>query len=629
MALSIPPRKAQRKSSPPAGAPPSSLPVPKEVEVAIRQRVAKEQLAFETGLRLCGPEVSEEDLRLAAPFLHATHYDDVLEERTNDLFCAYPCCSARLVPFQPRQRVTVSRADRRIYRTDTLRRFCSNECSARSAAYARSLSREPVSQRDTVDAQLRPRDPAALAASEASDRLRRHPVGSVVERSPSSAVAEDGAGAGGRSGAAAALGSGTDAAQLAALARAVDGHVPRSSANSAGPQGCEPAPPGRAMHGRARDRVDGGHGDGSTDEGHGRSEGALHPSAGASALPADGLDLATPIQPAPALGRVDLSPFALTWTYLSAAATQDTSLWLQGQAGAGEVAIRAAAAGSPSGGPGAATARGGAGGGSPSGDGLGWSGVTAGTSTCEEELEAMLEHALQLKAELSAAEPPPLASRGRPARVAGEPVVREESETEETEASEMEVSVPQVHSMRGGAGAPVPQGGGGARTRTATIREKGAKDEVAGDEWERAGGAARMSEEEEEEDAPPHSGNRGRANSGRGGTAAAGGRGLRALASTTGQGHGELLARARALVNNAGGDAPRAVLALRPLLGTLRADGGGPALSAALLDVCTALLLDRAGEPLPQAYVEDVLRRARLDVHHFSALSNALSAGSS
>ena len=144
--LPIPQPRARAVGGVPAFSPPPGL------ELEIRMRVAREKLAYDISLKLTEPAVPPELLDEARPFLHASHYDDVLEERSNDALCAFPCCSVRLPSFKPHQQFTLSRLGGagRVLSTASAYRFCSTECARRSAQYARSLPLEPVAQRDTV-----------------------------------------------------------------------------------------------------------------------------------------------------------------------------------------------------------------------------------------------------------------------------------------------------------------------------------------------------------------------------------------------------------------------------------------------------------------------------------------------
>lgn len=293
---------------PPRSKPPSAAErvpsVPKDVEVAIRMRVAKEQLAYQTSLQLT-ETVSRATLAEAARFIHPTHFDDVLEERSNDLRCAYPCCDGRLRAFKPGQKFHISHRDRRVYSARTVNRYCSEACASEAAKYMRALSRVPVSQRDTLDADLNPK-------VQGSGSEERAVMGDVVERPRGGKRVEQPS-----------VGRGP---------RAIEGHISRAATGRAraqlGPVH-EQLPPdeeeGSDGAGEERDgdplpraRVDGGDEDG---EGDNVIDSRLA-----------ALGFGGSIDVADVLPSANLSPFGRIWTALSDAGTPATSAWLKARA---------------------------------------------------------------------------------------------------------------------------------------------------------------------------------------------------------------------------------------------------------------------------------------------------------
>jgi hypothetical protein len=115
-----------------------------ELEHQIRLRVAREKLAYETCLALVEKAVPPATLRSAAPLIGPPDYEGVLEERTNERLCAYPCCDAALPPFRPRQQLAIQRAEGKVVHTQSTHRFCSAACKRASSEFARALSADPA-----------------------------------------------------------------------------------------------------------------------------------------------------------------------------------------------------------------------------------------------------------------------------------------------------------------------------------------------------------------------------------------------------------------------------------------------------------------------------------------------------
>ncbi|KAJ1616377.1 hypothetical protein T492DRAFT_895594 [Pavlovales sp. CCMP2436] len=159
---------------------------PAELEHEIRLRVAREKLAFETALALTEPGVSIDQMLEAAPYMHSTHYDHVLEERGSASLCGYPCCRGALKALRPRQQFVLlhvpSGPSKKLLDARETPHFCSAECARASAAYARSLLLEPVAMRDTVGPNLqRKLQPQRIAPGVL--------VGDVIDRTAARRVA--------------------------------------------------------------------------------------------------------------------------------------------------------------------------------------------------------------------------------------------------------------------------------------------------------------------------------------------------------------------------------------------------------------------------------------------------------
>lgn len=398
----------------PAFSPPPGL------ELEIRMRVAREKLAYDISLKLTEPAVPPELLDEARPFLHASHYDDVLEERSNDALCAFPCCSVRLPSFKPHQQFTLSRLGGagRVLSTASAYRFCSTECARRSAQYARSLPLEPVAQRDTVGVDLQPK--RALTAGERrvartdGDQAdgARPLVGNVRERPAGRARAQPPGGTvGGREDGLPRAHARGCCAGRAQTAASIEGFVP---AEHVAPAAASMAAQRATGVARQRDdameidqRPAGAEGSSEVAQGNGETRMAAgareagddnsSDSDGAQRTALTRRRAAAPPQQPTGGALPGLSAFGQLWTALSAAATDETRRMLSREA------AQLDDAGDARGGPGDARgARGvdACGGGS---GGAGARGVRPQDSDkaarCEEEdLEAMLDRSLRIKA---------------------------------------------------------------------------------------------------------------------------------------------------------------------------------------------------------------------------------------
>lgn len=79
-------------------------------QVAEARRIAEIQqrmssFVFQTQLKLMDPTVSEDVLRIAGNILRPEELDEILEERSEQLLCAYPSCKNPHLP--PRVRLCV------------------------------------------------------------------------------------------------------------------------------------------------------------------------------------------------------------------------------------------------------------------------------------------------------------------------------------------------------------------------------------------------------------------------------------------------------------------------------------------------------------------------------------------
>ena len=113
-----------------------------DMERRIRAKVSCDKAAYSIQWRLLEGAVDEGTLSVAAQILQPHHYDDVETERALDGQCGNPRCAGKLPKpdCRSRGRYHFSVADKRVYDSEGLRRFCGIECARTSREYAAGLS---------------------------------------------------------------------------------------------------------------------------------------------------------------------------------------------------------------------------------------------------------------------------------------------------------------------------------------------------------------------------------------------------------------------------------------------------------------------------------------------------------
>ena len=131
-----------------------------DMERRIRAKVSCDKAAYSIQWRLLEGAVDEGTLSVAAQILQPHHYDDVETERALDGQCGNPRCAGKLPKPDGRSRghYHFSVADKRVYDSEGLRRFCGIECARTSREYAAGLSVTALHLREGEAAVQRLRD---------------------------------------------------------------------------------------------------------------------------------------------------------------------------------------------------------------------------------------------------------------------------------------------------------------------------------------------------------------------------------------------------------------------------------------------------------------------------------------
>ena len=121
-------------------------PKQKLVQESAQQRFKIEKLVFVWQEKLFSQaQVSPQTLQRASVYLQPKTFEEVIEERVVQEWCAYPLCKS---PPQQVQKYKISLGHRKVFDQSELANYCSESCWHKGKYYIMQLSEEPVWFRD-------------------------------------------------------------------------------------------------------------------------------------------------------------------------------------------------------------------------------------------------------------------------------------------------------------------------------------------------------------------------------------------------------------------------------------------------------------------------------------------------